>query len=184
MNCDCCTCRKMKEFDESKASIKRAETRKERYKQKNAKYLNCSLVTVEFQDINNVGFLIRAAACFGVPEIHVIGYLPCYKVLKEKSGTTNDLVKIYQYSNPQDFIEFFKQTGSRLVCMELSNNSVELKNINKNGHFFLALGNETSGIPIELMLHADQICHIKMEGPGYCLNTSQTGNIALYELTR
>ena len=47
----------------------------------------------------------------------------------------------------------------------------------------LVVGNEESGVPIEILKNSKKI-YIPMPGVGYCLNTSQTANIMLYEAVR
>ena len=46
----------------------------------------------------------------------------------------------------------------------------------------IVVGNEETGIPIEILNNSDKI-FIPMPGVGYCLNTSQAANILLYEAT-
>ena len=45
------------------------------------------------------------------------------------------------------------------------------------------VGNEQSGIPTEILKNSDKV-YIPMPGVGFCLNTSQTANIMLYEAVR
>ena len=47
-------------------------------------------------------------------------------------------------------------------------------------HVCLVLGHEEHGVPIEILNNSDKI-YIPMPGVGFCLNTSQAGNIILYE---
>ena len=63
----------------------RDKTRRERYdeKKKSAKTYPISVATVNFLHDGNVGFLIRAAACFGAQCVHVIGSVPHHKILNE-----------------------------------------------------------------------------------------------------
>ena len=66
----------------------RDKTRRERYdeKKKHAKTYPISIATVNFLHDGNVGFLIRAAACFGAECIHVIGSVPPSESTKRVIG--------------------------------------------------------------------------------------------------
>lgn len=53
----------------------RNETRRERYCKKldNAKTFPISIATVNFMFDENLGFVVRSAACFGASAVHIIG---------------------------------------------------------------------------------------------------------------
>lgn len=44
----------------------------------------------------------------------------------------------------------------------------------------IVLGHEETGVPADILYNSDRV-FIEMTGVGYCLNTSQAGNIMLYE---
>ena len=47
----------------------------------------------------------------------------------------------------------------------------------------VVVGNERTGVPEEILQNSNSI-YIQMPGIGYCLNTSQTANIILYEAVK
>tara|TARA_Y100000296_G_scaffold28389_1_gene33054 strand:+ start:909 stop:1478 length:570 start_codon:yes stop_codon:yes gene_type:complete len=167
--------------------VKRDKTRRERYdnKKRLAKTYPISLCCINFQHDGNVGYLIRSAACFGAQSIHVIGSVPDRKVLNPLSGSLYDYVKIKQYSSPRDFVDYTKNEDIKLVAAEIDRDSKPISSY--KFHFSrpicLVVGHEESGIPIEILQNSD-IVHIPMPGVGYCLNTSQTANVMLYEAIR
>lgn len=167
--------------------IRRSKTRRERYsaKMENALSLPASLVTVNFHCDGNLATLIRVAACFGFDTIHVIGSIPDRKLLANPSGSTLHLVKLKQYSNPSHFLEYARNRNFKLISAELTQNSHNLYNyeFDFNNHTAIILGNETTGVPTEL-LNNSEIIHIPMPGSGFCLNTSQTGTIFISEYVR
>jgi tRNA G18 (ribose-2'-O)-methylase SpoU len=167
--------------------LKRSETRIERYlgKQKEAVTLPASLVTVNFQLDENLAFLIRTAACYGIRTIHVIGSIPSRKALFNSSGSLVDFVELRQYNKPSDFLALAKLSNWQLVSAELTEGSVSLYDYSFDfqTHNCIVLGNETSGVPTEILLNSDKI-HIPMWGLGFCLNTSQTGTAFVNEYCR
>jgi tRNA G18 (ribose-2'-O)-methylase SpoU len=168
----------------------RQETRAERYaaKLQTSKKFPFSLVTVQFACDENLGYLVRAAACYGASCVHVIGAVPPYKELKRLSGSTNDLVRIIQHKNPPDFLEWKRVNDNDgvVVSAELIDGSMSLNNFQfpRGVHSYIVVGNEETGVPTEVLLRSDAIVHIPMPGPGFCLNTSQTANVFSFEYTR
>ena len=164
--------------------MKRDKTRRERYddKKRSSKTYPISLCCVNFQHDGNLGYLIRSAACFGTEILHVIGSVPNRKTLNPLSGSLYDYVKIKQYSSPNDFLEYIQNEDIKLVAAEIHRDSKPISSykFNFSSPLCLVVGHEESGVPLEILQNSD-IIHIPMPGIGYCLNTSQTANILLYE---
>lgn len=165
----------------------RDETRKQRYDKKvdSSKKFPISVATINFMCDGNIGFIIRSAACFGAEKVHVIGALPEKKDLHRLSGGLDDYIEIIQHKNPHEFLEYSSNHSIKLVSAEICDDS---KNLEENQFDFsspicVVLGHEETGVPPEI-LHNSQKIHIEMPGVGFCLNTSQTGNIMLYEIVK
>jgi tRNA G18 (ribose-2'-O)-methylase SpoU len=165
----------------------RSETRIERYLEKQVKAvrLPASLVAINFQIDENLAYVIRTAACYGIDTVNVIGSIPSRKVLYNPSGSLVDFVKFNQFSTPSQFVSYAKERGWRMVSAELSEGAVSLFDykFSFEGHTAIVLGNETSGVPAEILLNSDKV-FIPMWGPGFCLNTSQTGTAFVNEYCR
>jgi tRNA G18 (ribose-2'-O)-methylase SpoU len=165
----------------------RSETRLERYNNKlvNSVKLPLSIVTVNFLYDDNLAFLIRAGACFGVENIYVIGGMPPRNVLNPKSGSLYDFVNIKIFKNPSEFLKFSRENNINLISAELDDESGSLYDFRfdfkKNNA--IVLGHEMTGIPVEILMNSSKL-FIPMPGPGYSLNTSQAGNIMAYEFSR
>jgi tRNA G18 (ribose-2'-O)-methylase SpoU len=132
----------------------RDKTRNERYneKAKSAKTFPISLTTINFRCDENLGYLIRSAACFGAESVNVIGSVPPRSILNPLSGSLHD------YDLDTFSFNFEKKIS-------------------------IIVGNETSGVPIELLANSIPV-YIEMPGIGFCLNTSQAANILLYEAVK
>ena len=165
---------------------RRSETRLQRYAKKveAAKYLPLEICTVNFSFEENLGFLVRAAACFGVKKINVIGDVPQEKDLKRYSGSLNNFVEIQQFINPREYLKYVEKTKYPIISAEISDSarSINSFNFSNFSNFHLVVGNEFTGIPEEIRLRSTEI-FIPLHGVGYCLNTSQTANIFLYEIS-
>ena len=162
----------------------RDKTRRNRYddKKQSAKAYPISLCCINFMHDGNLGFLIRSAACFGAETVHVIGSVPARSALNASSGSLYDYVKIKKYATPSEFLDFVKINKIRLISAEICEDSKPIASysFDFNDDLVLVVGNEQSGIPTEILKNSDKV-HIPMPGVGFCLNTSQTANIMLYE---
>ena len=162
----------------------RIETRRQRYDKKlrTAKKYPISLCAINFRVDDNFGYLVRSAACFGATRIYVVGHVPQRSHLKASSGSLIDYVEIIQFLTPRDFLDHAKKEGIQVISAELVEGARSLSSYNFNFGSPLALvvGNEESGVPAEIISNSD-VVYIEMPGVGYCLNTSQTANVLLYE---
>jgi len=165
----------------------REETRRQRYdaKLKTAKKYPISLCAINFRADDNIGYLVRSAACFGAERLYVVGHVPERSRIKASSGSLIDYVEIISFATPRDFVDYTKSEGIQIVAAELVEEARPLSHysFNFNSHICLVVGNETSGVPPEIMQNS-QVIYIQMQGVGYCLNTAQTGNIMLYEAVK
>lgn len=163
----------------------RTLTRRERYdeKRQQSRTFPFSLVTCNFMHDGNLAYIIRAAACFGAESVHVIGSVPSRKELNPLSGSTYDYVKIVQHSSPSQFLEYVRLHDCNIISAELDRGSIELRDYQPNikKQTMIVLGHEELGVPVEILQNSTKV-FIPMPGVGFCLNTSQTGNIMLYEM--
>lgn len=163
----------------------RNKTRRQRYDEKKAiaKTYPISIATVNFMHDGNLGYIIRSAACFGAECVHVIGSVPDRSVLNPLSGSLSDYVDIKQHSTPVEFLNHIKSIDTQLISAEMTPEAVP---VNEYSFDFkrpvcIVLGHEETGVPTEIIKNSDSV-YIPMPGIGYCLNTSQAGNIMLYEV--
>ena len=149
-----------------------------------AKTFPISIAAVNFQCDGNIGYLIRSAACFGAARIHVIGSLPERKILNPLSGSLVDYIDINEHKDPLAFIAYARERNIKLISAELckESESIETYSFDFSHPICIVIGHEETGVPVEILNNSDKI-YIPMPGVGYCLNTSQTANILLYEIT-
>jgi len=165
----------------------RDESRKDRYNRRlsTARKLPITVATVNFGCDENLGYIIRAAACFGCDEVHVIGKIPDRTFLKSASGSLVDYMDLVQHANPHELIEYSRAHGVKLVSAELCDKSISLDDyqFDFTQRVCIVLGNENWGVPEEI-IHNSEVVMVPMHSVGACLNTAQTGNIILYEYNR
>ena len=165
----------------------RDKTRRERYDKKKAEAITfpIDIACINFQHDGNLGYLIRSAACFGASRIHVIGTVPPRSILDPLSGSLYDYVKIKQHSSPMAFLDYTRDKEIGLISAEICEGAEPINScrFDFTGPVALVVGNEEVGIPLEILKNSKKI-YIPMPGVGYCLNTSQTANIILYEAVK
>ena len=164
--------------------MRREKTRRQHYdnKLKTAKTYPISLCAINFRVDDNLGYLIRSAACFGAERIYVVGHVPDRSHIKSSSGSLIDYVEIVQFATPRDFLDHAEDQDIQIVSAELVAGARSLSSypFTFDRHMCLVVGTEQSGVPAEIIANSDVI-YIEMPGPGFCLNTSQAANILLYE---
>jgi tRNA G18 (ribose-2'-O)-methylase SpoU len=162
----------------------REETRRQRYdlKLKSAKKFPISLCAINFRADDNLGYLVRSAACFGAERLYVVGHVPERSRIKASSGSLIDYVEIVRFATPRDFLAHTKSEGIQVISAELVESARPLSayRFAFDRPLCLVVGNETSGVPAEIIQNSEVI-YIEMPGIGYCLNTAQTANILLYQ---
>jgi tRNA G18 (ribose-2'-O)-methylase SpoU len=165
----------------------RNETRRERYKnkQKLSVKFPVEVACINFKHEPNIGYVIRAAACFGASKVNLIGCCPESKELRELSGTTSDFIELNKFSNPHDFLTYCRENNIHIVSAELTDNSRSLYDYAypTDRKVCIVVGNEQTGVPTDILQHSE-IVQIPMPGLGYCLNTAQAANIMLFEYTK
>jgi len=164
--------------------VRREETRRQRYdnKLKTAKKYPISLCAINFRVDDNLGYLVRSAACFGAERLYVVGYVPERSRIKAASGSLVDYVEIVSFATPRDFLDHAKSEGIQIISAELVEEATPLDTYSFDfcSHTCLVVGNEESGVPPEIIANSDVI-YIEMPGVGFCLNTAQAANVLLYE---
>ena len=80
--------------------MRRELTRRQRYdsKLKTAKKYPISLCAINFRVDDNLGYLIRSAACFGAERLYVVGHVPERSCIKASSGSLIDYVEIVSFA--------------------------------------------------------------------------------------
>jgi tRNA G18 (ribose-2'-O)-methylase SpoU len=165
----------------------RQKTRRERYDQKLKKRnsFNLSIATTNFMFDENLAFIIRSAACFGVDSIYVLGSVPPRSFLNSRSGSLYDYVSIHSFSNPSELLSHARKKGYDIISLDLTENSTSIYDYNFDfkRKTLMVLGHETTGIPVEISINSRAL-HIPMPGVGFCLNVSQAGTVAMSEYSR
>lgn len=132
----------------------------------------------------NVGAIIRNAECLGVKEIALCEKSPDEKnkkVLETAMGTV-DFVSLRKFSTTQTALLYYRDNGYEVIALELTNQSIALKDYQPASKIALIVGNESLGIGEDVLKVCDKIIQIEMWGIKNSLNVSNATAIATYTL--
>lgn len=151
------------------------------------KYPLCYLA-VDIGTPTNVGGLFRCADAMGVECIYLTGksITPPNSKLRKISRSTDKHVPYHYEKDALDTARKLSALGYRLVCLEITSNSIELEQLSvcREDRICLVLGSEKDGIPPELLGMAEVTTHIPMHGTNSSMNVAAACAIATYEITR
>lgn len=147
-------------------------------KSKNDLYVICDNI----RSLYNVGSIFRTSDALGVKKIYLCGITgtPEQKgVLKVSLGAEKSVQWEY-CRNAWQLVEKLKKQGMKVVSLELTKGSKNVKLFKPKFPLALIVGNEVSGVSSALLKRSDAIVHIPMKGIKESLNVSVAFGIAAY----
>ena len=147
--------------------------------------LQVFLVILDIRPAYNVGAMFRTADGTGQTGIIITGYSPTPdnpKVAKTALGSDYQVPWAHE-----PLLEVIRATPNVLhVGLELSARSEDIFmwQLPPLQKIFLYVGNEVTGLPLELMANLDTLLQIPMCGVKQSLNVAEATSVALYELYR
>jgi len=136
----------------------------------------------------NVGSLFRIADALGVEKIILSGEspLPPNSKLTKTSRSSEKHVDYEYIKDPLDAISALKGQAYKIVSLEITNTSVDLRafNATENDKICLVLGAENQGVNEALLAASEETIHIPMRGQNSSMNVATACAIATYEITR
>lgn len=130
----------------------------------------------------NLGTLLRTCdavgACMAVPDT------PHYHEALARGDTLIRRPCIHWVGPTQRaWVEAERATGTRIVAVELAEDAVALPRLQPaRERTIVLLGNESHGIPEDVVADADACVEIPMLGVGASLNVAVAGSLVLYRL--
>lgn len=157
------------------------------------------LVAHNVRSAQNVGAILRAAACFDVKEVVLSGYTPypripndprlpheIEKITRAISKTALGSEKITSYSHVDNltlYLAVQRQAGWTIAALEQHPKSQSLREFRNDQPLIVIVGNEVQGVEEEILKMSDVILEIPLPGQKESLNVAVAAGIALYELT-
>jgi tRNA G18 (ribose-2'-O)-methylase SpoU len=157
------------------------------------------LILDNIRSTYNVGAIARTAECLGVEKIYATGYTPNTTgsidtpphVLQKMKNSINKTalgaetnLPIHYESDIFELIDKLVTEDYKIIALEQCSTSKKITEGSNFSAIALILGEETKGIPKEILNRCDEILEIPMLGDKESFNVSVAAGIALYELRR
>jgi len=154
------------------------------------------IIAHNIRSAHNVGAIFRSSDGAGVKKIYLTGYSqrPASESEKEKSKPEKMLEKTAlgsEYSvaweEADDIFELIKKMkkkGMKIVALEKTSRSVDVRKFKPSFPMVLILGHEVDGVVQEILNVCDGEVDIPMRGKKESLNVSVAAGIAVYEILR
>lgn len=147
-----------------------------------------SVIAHNIRSLHNVGAIFRTADSLGVAKVYLSGYTgspPDPRLAKVALGAEN-FVPWEKHKSAVRLIKKLKDNNPKLTIVALENNiprkTVLLHRYNPKSDTVLIVGEETKGIPKNILELCDVILEIPMKGQKESLNVSVAFGIAAYTL--
>lgn len=152
----------------------------------------CVLILSDIRSVENAGSIFRTAEGLGVSKIYLVGTTPAPTDRFGRKRTdfakvalgAEDLVEWEYQEKIDSTLTELKNQDFKIIALEQSEDSKNLKDFTASTQFALVLGNEVDGIPEEVLNKCDAVLEIEMKGNKESLNVSVSAGIALFQLLK
>jgi tRNA (guanosine-2'-O-)-methyltransferase len=147
---------------------------------------NLAVVLENVQDPHNISAVMRTCDAVGIQEVYVLNTrIPRHKKFGPRSSSSAaKWLTIQQFDNAAACFAELRQKYSRILTTHLSDDSVELYQIDFKESIALVFGNEHSGVSEDIRQLADGNFIIPQVGIIRSLNISVACAVSLYEAFR
>ncbi|MEA3305122.1 MAG: RNA methyltransferase [Patescibacteria group bacterium] len=146
------------------------------------------LVLDNIRSLHNVGSLFRTGDGAGFSHMHLCentGVPPRKEISKTALGA-EEFVSWQHWSDTEKCIKTLKSKGFYIVAMEISDTSVDYRELDFSQYdkVALVLGNEVHGVRQHIQELCDAVVHLPMRGQKGSLNVCQAASVLMYEILR
>jgi tRNA G18 (ribose-2'-O)-methylase SpoU len=129
----------------------------------------------------NLSRLARAAGCSGVERIVCAGPAKLDRTIARDGA---DRVRIETHRTLRPILESLLDDGFRLVGLEQTTGAQDLHHYRFERRTALVIGNERTGLTVEILAALDDVVEIPVWGLPYSHNVATAAAMALYEYCR
>src|SRR5664279_1279575 len=137
-------------------------------------------------DPHNISAVIRTCDGVGIQDVYILNNrIPPHKKWGYRSSSTAaEWLTIHQFTDPGKCFEEVRKRYSKIYATRLSENGVDLYNLDLSQSVALVFGNETFGVSDEIRRFSDGDFIIPQVGIIKSLNISVACAVTLYEAFR
>ena len=147
---------------------------------------NQTLIALDrVRDPGNLGTIIRTADAAGVSGIVMVGDCVDLFSLETVRATMGSLFAVpIAQATPETFLQFVKSTSCQLIGSHLAG-AIDYRTIDYTAKpSIIFMGNEQSGLPVEMSQACDQLAKIPQVGQADSLNLAIATALMIYEARR
>ncbi len=133
---------------------------------------------------HNLAAIVRTADAIGISDVHAVWKNERMRVSGGSAAGSQNWVDVHNYSCTKDAIAVLKQQNMQILVTNLSDTSVDFREIDYTKPTAIILGQEKFGATEAALELADQDIVIPMVGMVQSLNVSGANAVVLYEAQR
>ncbi|TKB46293.1 tRNA (guanosine(18)-2'-O)-methyltransferase TrmH [Thalassotalea mangrovi] len=133
---------------------------------------------------HNLAAVVRTCDAIGIHDVHAIWKNERMRVGGGSAVGSQNWVNVHHYDNTRDAVLRLKEQGMQVLVTNLSETSVDYREIDYTKPTAIILGQEKFGASEEALALADQDIIIPMVGMVQSLNVSVACAVTLYEAQR
>jgi 23S rRNA (guanosine2251-2'-O)-methyltransferase len=148
------------------------------------------LILDNIRSVYNTGAMFRTCDGVGVSEVFLCGTTPTpidrfgrkRKDFAKVALGAEESIPWKYFQTTEDAITEAKEQGCEIFALEQDEKSIQYNSIAPTKNFALVVGEETQGLPQNILELSDAVLEIPMRGVKESLNVSVAAGIALYQL--
>lgn len=133
---------------------------------------------------HNLAAVVRTCDAIGISDVHAVWKNERMRVSGGSAAGSQNWIDVHNYSKTEDAISKLKKQGMQILVTNLSDTSVDFREIDYTKPTAIILGQEKFGASEQALALADQDIIIPMVGMVQSLNVSVACSVVLYEAQR
>ncbi|WP_286234275.1 tRNA (guanosine(18)-2'-O)-methyltransferase TrmH [Thalassotalea sediminis] len=133
---------------------------------------------------HNLAAVVRTADAIGISDVHAVWKNERMRVSGGSAAGSQNWVDVHNYTDTKDAINALKAQNMQVLVTNLSDTSIDFREIDYTQPTAIILGQEKFGASEQALAMADQDIVIPMVGMVQSLNVSVANAVVLYEAQR
>ena len=133
---------------------------------------------------HNIGTILRLSDSLLAKKVYICGntIVPPNRKIKSSSRGAEKWVPWEYHENPVIVAKTLKQSGVKIVAVEVTNDSMDYREFNPDGPVCLILGREYDGVSQDLLDLADCSIQLPLLGMANSINVSTAASVVMYDV--
>ena len=166
----------------------RTSRRQERLEQVlRRRQVDLTVILEDVHDRHNAGAVLRSCDAVGVLDVHLVYVLdepPRKQFARTSSASAAKWMRFHWHDSIEECYEAIRATGKRILVAALTDEAVDLHDVDMAQPIALLFGNEQRGASPDAIALSDGSLYIPMMGMVESLNISVACAVTLYEAQR